>query len=466
MNKFQVIIDYTYKLDDSNLIGEGKQGKVYKYKHDGTTYIIKYDNFIGTVINKPIYSESKYPFVPNNVPEIELKEVEKSRNKYYQMATVVNQLSHFVKIKGFVIFPNLTWKKWLTENMIFCSCLYENVGSLQRGVLPLNKQVGIQLYEILDSFRQFNLAGYFHDDIQGCNNIEFNVNDQLYVLDYDVGKINEDDQISLQKILADVSHMYTCIIRYMSDNTIINDTKDAKKLAFYLMREYLKNQPTIKDENNLELKIKKINGFYYQETPIRKSHNELKNILSTGYNLTTFYEYADGGILKDLLGHFDDFKNDLMSIKSVNVNINKFTKLLENYIDNYNLIIDFLEKINQNPKLSNHEKEIITNISSLFHTITLSSILLFIGDTKIYFRDAKPLIDFLYKEQIKSFKNYVNNSFMNKYLKKYLRYDLDIYKVKYLKYANSKGISLDQVFYKKYLLYKTKYIELKKEINK
>ncbi len=36
---------------------------------------------------------------------------------------------------------------------------------------------------------------------------------------------------------------------------------------------------------------------------------------------------------------------------------------------------------------------------------------------------------------------------------------------KYLKYANSKGISLDQVFYEKYLLYKTKYLKLKKLVD-
>jgi len=38
------------------------------------------------------------------------------------------------------------------------------------------------------------------------------------------------------------------------------------------------------------------------------------------------------------------------------------------------------------------------------------------------------------------------------------------YKSKYLKYANSKGISLDQVFYIKYLMYKSKYISLKKRL--
>lgn len=57
--------------------------------------------------------------------------------------------------------------------------------------------------------------------------------------------------------------------------------------------------------------------------------------------------------------------------------------------------------------------------------------------------------------------------------KKYLLYDgssasrpnSNIWQAKYLKYANAKGISLEQVFYKKYLLYKKKYLELKNNIN-
>ncbi len=465
MNNFQVIIDYTYKLDESNLVGAGKRGKVYKYKYGGSTYIIKYDNSMEPIINKPVYSEIKNPFGPTSVPSEEYDELEKLRNKYFSMSTVVNQLPHFVKIKGFVVFPNLIWKKWLTEDKIYCSCLYENVGRLKQGVLPMDKQIANQLYGIYDSFRKFNLAGYFHDDIQGCNNIEFNDKSELYVLDYDVSKINDGDKISLQKLLADVSHMYTCAMRYMSHNKIINDIEGAKPLAIYLMREYLKTKPTIKDENNMELKIKKINGFYYQETSLRKPYNELKNILSTGYNLSTFYGYAGGEILKDLLGHFDDFKNDLRLIKSVNVDINKFAQLLENYVDNYNLIIDFLEAIKQKPNLSDNEKEIITNTISLFHDITLSSILLFIGDTEIYFRDAKQLLNSLYRKQINSFKNYVDNTYYKKYLlynlDQNLNSSLDIYKVKYLRYANSKGISLEQVFCRKYLLYKAKYLKLK-----
>ncbi len=427
MSNFEVIIDYTYKLDDSNLIGEGMRGKVYKYTHVGSDYIIKYDNSMGTIESRPKYSEFSQlvkPFESSNVPENEFTPVEKKQNHYFTMSSVVNQLDHFVKIKGFVIFPNLIWKRFLTENMIFCSCLYENVGSLQRGVLPLDKDLGIQLYEIFDSFRKFNLAGYFHDDIQGCNNIEYKSNGELYVLDYDVNKFNDDNPISLQKILADLSHMYTCIMRYMSNDTIINDTEGSKQLAFYLMKEYLKTKPTIMDKNNSELPIKNSNGFYYQETPIRKNISDLKKILSTGYNLGIFYNYANADILKDLQGYFDDFSNDLKSIKSINVDIDNFKRLLENYIDNYYVIIGFLEKIQANKNLSKDEKELVSNISSLFHTITLSSILLFIGDTEIYFRDVKPILNSLYLKQINDFKNLINNKYREKYLK---------YKAKYLK---------------------------------
>ncbi len=427
MSNFEVIIDYTYKLDDSNLIGEGMRGKVYKYTHVGSDYIIKYDNSMGTIESRPKYSEFSQlvkPFEPSNVPENEFTQVQKKHYHYFTMSSVVNQLAHFVKIKGFVVFPNLIWKRYLTENMIFCSCLYENVGSLQRGVLPLDKQVGIQLYEIFDSFKQFNLAGYFHDDIQGCNNIEYNTSGKLYVLDYDVNKVNDNDSIQLQKILVDISHMYTCILRHMSNDTNTNDTEQAKTLAFYLMKEYLKTKPTIMDENNSELPIKKSNGFYYQETSIRKNISDLKKILSTGYNLGIFYNYANADILKDLQNHFDDFSNNLKSIKSINVDTDYFNRLLENYVDNYYVIINFLEKTKENSHLSADEKQIIGNIISLFHTITLSSILLFIGDTKIYFRDAKTILDSLYTDQINNFKNHINNKYREKYLK---------YKTKYLK---------------------------------
>ncbi len=47
------------------------------------------------------------------------------------------------------------------------------------------------------------------------------------------------------------------------------------------------------------------------------------------------------------------------------------------------------------------------------------------------------------------------------YFKSELKGGSDKYYEKYLKYANSKGISLEQVFYKKYLLYKSKYLKLK-----
>ena len=37
---------------------------------------------------------------------------------------------------------------------------------------------------------------------------------------------------------------------------------------------------------------------------------------------------------------------------------------------------------------------------------------------------------------------------------------MEDYQNKYLKYANSKGVSLEHIFRQKYLLYKTKYLNL------
>lgn len=438
MSNFEIIIDYKYTIDDSKLIGAGKRGEVYEYTYQGLSYIIKYENYMGPIetVSKFIeFSESKKPFNSTNVSATEYEQVQKKQNHYIQMAAVVNRLNHFVKIKGFVIFPNLNWKYGGYERRIFCSCLYENVGPLQREILPFNRNISTQLQGIFESFKQFNLAGYFHDDIQGCNNIEHNGRGQFYVLDYDVYKISDDNEITLGKLLVDIAHMYTCIMRYATNNTIINDTEGAQSLAIYLMDVYLKTRPTIKDNNNKKLPIKKINGFYYQETPDRTEITNINDIKKFGYNNALFYEHATK--LENLDNQFNNFINDLKKIKSVSVNYNEFSELLKNYVDNYHQIIDFLSNLITNSKLNEKEKESVSDIMTTFHNICLSSILLFTGDTKIYFRDAKPILSALYKAQINAFKKQTDNMFSEKYLKLNFNENSnseDIYKSKYLKY--------------------------------
>ncbi len=156
MSNFEVIIDYKYTIDNSKLFGAGKRGEVYEYKYKGLSYIIKYENYMGPIESVPKFyefSESKKPFNSSNVSATEYEQVQKKQNHYMQMATVVNGLNHFVKIKGFVIFPNLNWKYGGFERRIFFSCLYENVGPLQREILPFDRNISIQLQRIFESFK-------------------------------------------------------------------------------------------------------------------------------------------------------------------------------------------------------------------------------------------------------------------------------------------------------------------------
>ena len=431
MNSFQVITDYKYQLSSSNFIGKGKRGEVYAYVINGVAYAIKYDNIMGTISHRPDYSESN-KFTFNMSSNINFVEVIK---KYADMASVVNNLKHFIKIKGLVIFPNLTYKPAF-ETKIFYSVIYEYAGDLTHGQFQLNKESATQLLEIFESFKQFNLAGYFHDDIQACNNIEYNeVNQQLYVLDYDVGKYEEDSIIMLERILVNVFKFITCIIRYQSNNRIVYDTSLEGGIAIDIMQEYLKKKPTILDKTGKELKIKKINGFYYQEDNNNKNISDITSFLKT-YNMGLFNNVVEGAILYDINEIFAEHKDKLKLIKSIIIDHNKFSTLLENYIDNYHQIYNFLLDITTNNKTTSNEKKICNNIMDEFDTICKKSALLFIYTTQIYFKDVKYIINLIYNKNIRDFNSSVVSKFNDDenddYYQKYLKY-----KNKYLQLKNT-----------------------------
>lgn len=430
MNSFQVIIDYNYKLIENNFIGNGMRGQVYKYIIDGINYIIKYDNYMGTIEYRSIYSNSNQ-FTFDKSTNINFIEVIK---KYTDMASIVNNLNHFVKIKGLVIFPNLSWERHLKTN-IFYSVIYEYVGNLNKEHFLLNKENAIQLLEVFESFKQFNLAGYFHNDIQGCNNIEYNkYNKQLYVLDYDVHKIEDNGDISLNLIFDCLYKFITCIIRYQSNNGIPYDTSFKGNIAIDIMHEYLKNKPTILEKNSSkELKIEKMNGFYYQEHEFNKNINNLSKLLNT-YNRGLFNN-IEGEILYDINDIFAEYIEQLRSIRSITVDYNRFSDLLKNYIDNYYNINNFLNEI-MNNNITDNEKQICSNIIKELHTICSKSVLLFIETTKIYFKDAKYIINSIYDKYIKEFNYFIiskyDNSNNNMYYQKYMKY-----KNKYLQLKNT-----------------------------
>lgn len=430
MNSFQVITDYNYQISSSNFIGKGKRGEVYAYFINGVAYAIKYDNDMYTITYRPDYSESnKFTFdMSYNINFVEVIK------KYADMASVVNNLKHFIKIKGLVIFPNLTYKPAF-ETKIFYSVIYEYVGDLTHEQFLLNKESATQLLEIFESFKQFNLAGYFHDDIQACNNIEYNeVNQQLYVLDYDVPKNEEDSIIMLERILVNVNKFITCIIRYRSNNRIVYDTTLEGGIAIDIMQEYLRKKPTILDKTGKELEIKKINGFYYQENERNKKISDITDLLKT-YNMRIFNDVVAGAILYDINEIFAEVKDDLKMIKSITIDHDKFSTLLENYIDNYHQIYNFLIDIFTNNKITSNEKKICSNIIDELDTICKKSALLFIHTTQIYFKDVKYIINLIYNKNIRDFNSSVVSKFNDD--------------------ENNDG------YYQKYLKYKNKYLQLK-----
>ena len=230
MVDFQIKIDYN-NFDFDNSIGNGKNGEVYDYNG----FIIKKENIIDDINYDPLYSEK------NPYQGLKCKFIKEILN-YYKMSKVVNNLKHFVKIKGLVIFPNIYYEY---GTKIFYSVLYENAGKLQRNILPYDKINAFQLLDICKSFTQFNLAGFFHKDIQGCNNIEYNEKNQLYVIDYDVDNYKDNDEIKLNILLIDITKFFTCIEYYKTNNaTNLDENKYFNLIVITIMTKYLekKNQ--------------------------------------------------------------------------------------------------------------------------------------------------------------------------------------------------------------------------------
>ena len=122
-------------------------------------------------------------------------------------------------------------------------------------------------------------------------------------------------------------------------------------------------------------------------------------------------------------------------IKSITIDHDKFSTLLENYIDNYHQIYNFLIDIFTNNKITSNEKKICSNIIDELDTICKKSALLFIHTTQIYFKDVKYIINLIYNKNIRDFNSSVVSKFNDD--------------------ENNDG------YYQKYLKYKNKYLQLK-----
>lgn len=119
----------------------------------------------------------------------------------------------------------------------------------------------------------------------------------------------------------------TCIIRYQSNNQIVYDTTLEGGIAIDIMQEYLKKKPTVIDETGKELKIKKINGFYYQEDKTNASINNITTPRT--YNTRLFNNIVEGAILYNINEIFARFIDKLKSIKSITIDPISFQHYLK-----------------------------------------------------------------------------------------------------------------------------------------
>jgi hypothetical protein len=377
---FQVIIDYDNIFFNNEGLGSGKRGTVFNYHGD----IIKIQ-YCEDLVYDSIYSK-RNPYKPTQNDNVLIE-------YYKNLASVVNKLPHFIKIKGYLICPNLNGKKAF-GTCYFSSIIYENAGKLTRTRLPFNKQSASQLLQILKSFKKFNLAGWFHEDIQGCNNIEPNQNSQLYVIDYEDLKYVNGSRVILNNIKNDIYKMMTCILTYTSGSSIATHDDIEFDINLIILQEYWKKKPISYNEPNLNDKqvaiVKIQNGLIYTE-----KYNPGEAILS----LNRYINYCIG---------------ELESIQIVNINICEFIFLMENYVLNHLKIIDFMSNIMDNILEVNNNKNSLDYKKCIDIMKTIENNIIGVAfktfyDQDMYFNfdDIKYIIELLYNNYIEYYENYI-----------------------------------------------------------
>lgn len=90
------------------------------------------------------------------------------------------------------------------------SFIFENVGKLRPGIIYEEVNIFKQLLKI------FNMNGFFHKDIQGCNNIELDNNNFLHVIDLDnINYYEQNNYIKIFDICIDLAKVVSCIESYI-----------------------------------------------------------------------------------------------------------------------------------------------------------------------------------------------------------------------------------------------------------
>lgn len=200
------------------------------------------------------------------------------------------------------------------------SIIFEYVGELKRdmGKIPINDSISTQLLEILKEFKKFNMGGFFHEDTQGCNNIELDRSDNLRIIDLnDVKYYNPNVKLKISEISEisiDLAKVISYIESYIQKKAMIHDSK--------IIDLYLKKKISLYESYDTDKKIFhfKNKGNHFQCRDLNIVHRlHLANIKIIGEENNLHSEYTD--------------------------ELDKLLKLTENYKDNYELINNLLNEL-------------------------------------------------------------------------------------------------------------------------
>lgn len=200
MEYFGLVITYG-DLGDYEIIGKGVRGFAVRRNINGMNCIIKLPiNKHLLIYNNEETGKMISDWKPTDIDNSNVENIE-------YLSEISRKLDHFIKILGYIVFPNVTY-----EGEILKSIIYQDLGQLKKTQPLLTKDVGNQLLEIFDEFRIFNLAGFLHTDTQGLNNIEINETGRLVVIDLDDYRLNKPDTfVTLRSEIVDLINNVSCI---------------------------------------------------------------------------------------------------------------------------------------------------------------------------------------------------------------------------------------------------------------
>ena len=386
-----VKIDYTNILDniESKLIGSGQRGIAIKYKDN----IIKISKLVQFNFSDRYSDSNKYELTPDD--NIKIEQVKKLYN-------ITNCLKYFSKVKGYIFFPNIT----NNYNGMLKSYIYEDVGKLTTDRKELDKNISMELVEILTEFKFFNMSGFFHGDIQGCNNIELDIDSNLHVIDLDDVIYYEPNSLTTVKNMCiDLAKVTSCIESYNQNKSIIHTNNNIdfdieEKMKKMIFERFNCGQLKFYDDNDNsnEIKFVKIYGLVFDST-----NEEYINRLQS-----SFIEHVN--LLKKQYTEPDDIKN-----------FNELLELIENHKENKLLINNLLDELYEKKKIIVNDTNIITIYNKSLENMIITN------QIKLKFGDTKNLIEKIYDEQIEFYKILLLNKYANKYHK---------YKNKYIELKN------------------------------